>query len=358
MNYRIATLLDREVATTATTKVVDIDLTEKVSAFSIQFRGTNSSSTPTAHPAKMITKVELVDGSDNLGSVSGLEAEAINISDIGKPIYSERNFISGNISILALDIRFGRWLWDEQLAFDPTKFKNPQLKITHNKASGGSAPSVGALSVLAHVFDEKPVSPIGFLMNKEVFTYTLTASGHKYIELPSDLPIRKLGIKSLYTALQPWQNVNKVKLYPDEQKKVVINDLRLSDMMRCYANGVNPYFTETLRLAATATATTCYCTPTFDTKIVWAPILGTDSGWLGLASYGGTFTMDVSAATEGDCIVTGKCPHGAFFIPLGQQDVIEDWFDPTKVGSTKLDLTAGDSAVGTVEIVTQQLRRY
>jgi len=158
--------------------------------------------------------------------------------------------------------------------------------------------------------------------------------------------------------LQPWQNVNKVKLYTDEQKKVIINDLRLSDLLRTYADEVNPYFLETIRLSNSDTAFTCYCTPTFDTKLVWAPILGTDSGYMGLASYGGTFTADCSAATEGDIIVRGKAPHGAFFIPMGKQDDIEDWFNAPSVGSAKLDLTAGGSAVGTVELIVQQLRSY
>lgn len=358
MNYRLATLLDRETATTAATKTVNVDLSEIVTALSIQFRGTNNGSTPTAHPAKMISKIELVDGSDVLWSLAGNEQQGLNIMELGKHIYSELNFIDNNITILALDIMFGRWLWDEQLAFDPNKFKNPQLKITHDKASGGSAPDAGQLSVLAHVFDEKPISPMGFLSCKESFTYTLTASAHKYIDLPTDRPLRKVIIKSLYTALQPWENVNKVKFYTDEQKKIILNDLRLSDLMRCYANHVNPYFTETIRMSNSTTAFTCYCTPTFDTKMVWAPILGTDSGYMGLASYGGTFTSDCSASTEGDLIVSGKAPHGMFCIPMGKQEDIGDWFDATKVGSAKLDLTAGSSANGTVEIITQQLRKY
>lgn len=358
MNYRLATLLDRETADTATTKVIDVSLSEMISAFSIQFRGYNSSDTPTAHPAKMISKIELVDGSDVLCSLSGMELQAINISEMGKPLYAELQYINHCYAIIALELRFGRHLWDEQLALDPTRFKNLQLKITHNKASGGSAPSAGQLSVLAHVFDEKVINPVGFLVNREVFSYTLVASAHKYIDLPVDRPIRKIGIKALYTALQPWENVNKVKLYTDEQKKVIINDVRLSDLLRCYANSVNPYFNETIRLYNDTTAVTSYCTSAFDTKMVFATFRGTDSAWLGLESYGGTFTQDLSAAEAGDLIVYGKSPHGMFFMPMGVQEEIEDWFNAPGVGSAKLDLTAGGSANGDVEITVQQLRKY
>lgn len=358
MNYRLATILDRETADTATTKVLDISLSEMITAFSIQFRGLNNGNAGTAHPAKMVSKIELVDGSDVLGSLSGMELQAVNISEMGKPIYAELQYIDDCYAILALELRFGRHLWDEQLALDPSRFKNLQLKITHNKALGGSAPDAGQLSVLAHVFDEKPISPVGFLVNKEIFTYTLVASAHKYIDLPVDRPIRKIGIKALSTGLQPWENVNKVKLYTDEQKKVIINDVRLSDLLRCYANSVNPYFTETIRLYNAAATATLYCTSAFDTKMVWSSFDGTDSTWKGLESYGGTFTADVHAAAQGDLVVYGKAPHGTFVIPMGVQENIEDWFNAPAVGSAKLDLTAGGSANGDVQITVQQLRTY
>jgi hypothetical protein len=358
MNHRLATLLDRESATTAATKNLEINLTENISAISIQMRGTNNTSVPTAVQATMLTKIELVDGSDVLESFTGKELEAMNINERGQPLFSERNFIDNNISIVAVEIPFGRYRYDEQLALDPNKFKNLQLNITHNKAAGGSVPDAGELSVFAHVFDEKAISPLGFLSTKEVFDYTLVASAHKYIDLPTDLTIRKLIIQSLYTALEPWSNVNKIRLYTDEQKKVIINDVRTSDLIRILAPEDNPYFTETLRISNSTTAYTCYVTPTSDVKMVWAPILGADSGYQGLASYGGTVTVDCSAATEGDLIVSGRCPHGAFVIPLGKQREIEDWFDASKVGSMKLDLTAGGSAAGTVQILTQQLRKY
>lgn len=158
--------------------------------------------------------------------------------------------------------------------------------------------------------------------------------------------------------LQPWENVNKVKLYTDEQKKVIINDVRMSDLLRCYANHVNPYFTETIRAYWPTTGVDHYLMSTFDTKIVGSNIHSAAVYFEGMQSYGGRAELEADAAGEGDCIVSGKAPHGAFFLPFGKQDVIEDWFDATKVGSWKLDLTAGGSASGTAEIILQQLRKY
>jgi len=267
MNHRLATLLNRETATTAAEKVIDVNLTEPVSRFSIQFRGTNSTSTPTAAIAKMVSKIELVDGSDVLASLSGLQLEALNICERGSPIFGEKNFINNNIAIYAAELSFGRHLWDEELAFDPKQFKNPQLRITHNKASGGGAPDAGALSVFAHVFDEKSITPMGMLVNREVFSYTLVASAREYITLPVNAKLRKMLILSMYTLLAPWQNYNKLKLSTDEGKHVIINDVNSSDLMRVHAGQVNPYFHETQRINATTGAVTHYVTPTFDTKI-------------------------------------------------------------------------------------------
>lgn len=78
MNYRLANILAEEAATTAATKTLDINLADPISRIVVQMKGLNSSGVPTAHPAKMISKIELVDGSDVLFSLSGVEAQALN----------------------------------------------------------------------------------------------------------------------------------------------------------------------------------------------------------------------------------------------------------------------------------------
>jgi hypothetical protein len=360
MNYRLATLLNREDASTAATKVIDINLVEPISGFSIQMRGTNNGSTPTAGLAKMIKLVELVDGSDVLASLSGQELQALNVCEGGILDAYENNFIDNQIAIFAPELRFGRFLFDDQLALDPNKFKNLQLRITHDKALGGSAPDVAALSVFAHTFDERAISPVGFLVNREIMSYALTSSAHSYIDLPVSYPVRKLMIKSLYAGKQPFEQYNKITLYTDEQKKVFINNVNTSDLLRCFARECNPYFNEKIRCMWTTGNVTHYVVGCFDVAVAGSPDVGEAAYLEPLASYGGTVGIKAAAAATGTVFVTGKCPNGAFVIPLGKQDDIGDWFDTRKVGSWKLDITAGD-AVGsgsTCEIVVQQLRYY
>ncbi len=358
--YRTQIITDAESIATAGTWTRNIDMREKISRISIEAKATNNGSTPTAHPAAILSKIELVDGRDVLYSLSGYEAEAANILDYGFKPYQEVNFIDNNSCVFAVNLDFGRYLWDEKLALDPARdeFKNLQLRITHNKASGGSAPDAGTLSVFAHLFDQKTISPVGFRQTKEYKSEALAASTHFYTNLPVDMTMRRLIIMARYTGLNPFSLTNKVKLTEDGGASVVLDDIRVSDHLK--VGDSNPYFDELIRESASTSARTNYCTPTYDTKITWAPILGTDSGWLGLASYGGTYTSDVSAATEGDEFVRGKAPHGAINFAFGKQDDLNDWYDLQAVKQLRLDITSGGSASSShsYQLVCDQLRRY
>lgn len=357
-NYRTMAILAAETSTTATTKIIDLNLSEPISRITVEYDGTNATSTATAHAALMVSKIEVVDGSDVLVSMNGMETQALDVLTTEDTNYLTSNFIIANHTKPCFTLNFGRWIYDPILALDPKKFKNLQLKITHSSTAGGGACTPSAMSVFLDLFDDKKISPIGFLQSKEIFTYNPAASAAKYIDLPTDLIIRAIMLKGRYTALHPWDNINKVKLYEDEGRKVIIDDIKTSDLIKYYPN--NRQFTEKIRIAVTTTARTTYCMPTEDVDVQWAPILGTDSGWQGLASYGGTFTQDVSADTEGDLLVTGRCPHGAFLLPMGDIEDYTDWFDPRGLKSLKLMLTAGASASSsaTNRVIVQQLRKY
>jgi hypothetical protein len=356
--YRTEVLLNAETASTAATRVIDIDMNQKISRFSIEFKATNNGSTETAHPAAIITKVELVDGSDVLYSLNGYEAEGINVCEYGKKIHHAASYIDNNQAIFVMNMDFGRWLWDTALALDPMRFKNLQLRITHNKALGGSVPDAGTLSVFAECFDEKQINPIGFLQTKEWKSASVAASTHDYTDLPIDYPIRKMILFGRYTGVAPSSIINKVKLSENGGSKIVFNDISVSDILKYTEQ--NPMFMESNRISASDTARTSYCTATYETMMSWVPILGVASNWLGLASYGGTYTADVSTAEEGDLIMIGKSPHGAICLPFGDQDDLTDWYDVSKLKQLRLDITTGASSTTSIahQIVLEQLRTY
>jgi hypothetical protein len=357
MNYRKATLLATESATTPATKTIDLDLTEIVSRIHLNIRATNSNNTLIAHPAKIIKKLEIVDGSDVLYSLSGTEAQAIGEIGTDKQPVDVISYMTGDQIQPSMNIFFGRHIWDSKYAFDPKKFKNPQLKISHDLALGGSTPTAMTLAVYADLFDEKPVTPEGFLMSKENYTYVPSASGHKYIDLPVDYRYRMLVMQTLSSGKQMGEVLSHIKLSENLDKRVVM-DQDTKDIIKLLLTETNPV-TENILAYVTTGPVTIYCKSAYEGVAV-----GNDyGGMVGHASFGGvaggTFTAYSESSAYLKMLVRGWCPHGCYNILPGDKDDPDDWYDPTTLKSLRLDLTA-DTSPGSdaVNIITQQLRRY
>jgi hypothetical protein len=356
MNYRIASLLASEAANTAGTRTIDVNVKQPISRITIEMKGTNSTSVPVAHPAKMVSKIELVDGSNVLFSLSGVEAQALNFYERGRLPDGLMNYVTGVQCAATFELNFGRWLWDELLAFDPTKFNNPQLKITHNLAAGGSTPTAATLSVFAHCFDEKKATPVGFLMSKEQFSYTLVASAKEAIDLAADIPYRFLLVKSLTAGKNPHENYNKIKLSEDNDARVLINDESVSSLIKLLQE--YPRIVEGILTYDLDGEETIYCSPSYLECNVGQGMNAADTALFADQGYGGAFDATGTANQLAQWLITGHMPHGTLLLPFGKKEVIEDFYDVAKVGSLKLTITAGSGASGTVEIFSQQLKKY
>src|SRR4030042_2741422 len=208
MNYRLAVLLSHESIATAGTKTIDVTLKDKISRINIQVKATNNGSAPTAHPAAILSKIEVVNGSDVLFGLSGKELLALQFFSTKRTPFCIHSYLDDVMNITAYEIYFGRFLYDPLLALDPAKFTNLQLKITHNLAAGGSVPDAATLEVTADIFDEKAITPVGFLMAKENASSTLSASANEYIDLPVDYAMRQLLIMSHANDKMPHEQFN------------------------------------------------------------------------------------------------------------------------------------------------------
>jgi len=356
MKHRIATQVQAWDSSAAGTRVLDLNMITPISRITVQMKSTNTDSTPEGHPAKMVSKLEVVDGSDVLLSMSGIECQALNYYDRGVMPHNVVNYVATAQSIATFHLDFGRHLWDEALALDPKRFKNLQLKITYDDDDGGCSSTASTISVFAWLFDEESITPRGFLMSKEQYTYTKVAAAHEYIELPTDYTIRKLIIQSLYSAKQPWEQYNTLKLSEDNDRRVVINNLRTSDLLKLYQP--DRRIDEVLMVCDMDGAVLTYICPTYDTVLVGMGMNANDASLFATQSYGGTTTITGDTDELQQYIISGLAPHGALCIPFGEQDKIEDWYEVAPIKSLLLDVTAGAGAVGTIEIVTQQFRTY
>jgi hypothetical protein len=358
MNYRKAVMLSAESIATAGVKTLDFKGKDVISRIMIQPKLLNSTNTPTAHPATAISKIEIVDGSDVLWSLSGKEAQALNFYQMGLPAFDIMNYINDEYCAPTMIINFGRWLWDEDLAFDPTRFNNPQLKITHNLAAGGGAPDAGTLEVVADTFDEIKPNPMGWLMAKEYYTYSLTSSAYEYIDLPTDHMLRMLLIKSLAAGKQPHEQFNEIRLSEDNDKRIPIDE-STSDLAKYILDQFGRY-RENVRATMTTADVTHYITPAYMVNaagMAWDAEAAYISAHL---SYGGTITLKASAAAQVNMMIDGYCPHGVFPLPFGDLWDANKWYDATKLKDLELRIKAGSSvgSSSTAEIITEQLRRY
>ena len=356
MNYRKTTIYEQESATTAKTETIDLDLSEIISKLSIKYNATNNSNDPTAHHAAQVSRVEIVDGSDVLLSLTARQIEALMFYNTGKSRGRILEYRNGNENFMVLDLYFGRYLWDPLLALDPTKFKNPQLKITHNKASGGSAPNASTLEVFADVFDEKPVTPIGYIMPKEYFSWTtVSAAANKYIRLPNDYPIKRIGIET-FKAGAWWDNIVTEIELDEENKKRLPWSIDAYDLMMLIAADYGQYLETLYGMLSSAAAHMFFVTPEEETGVA-NMAEGTDQDvYHASITNGCQIELQAAGATQFRAIVTGCYPHGFMPLDCGLQNDLNDWFDVTKKGKVQLRVKAGGTA--DIKIVIEQLRKY
>jgi hypothetical protein len=358
MNHRWSELLAAETITAAATKTIDVDLADPISRISVLFKLTNNGSTPTAHPAASLPKLELVDGSDVLASLNGYEFQALNFYERAIEPFMALIYLDNVMALLQFDLNFGRWLYDPDLALDPKKFRNLQLKIQHSLALGGSAPDSMDLRVRADVFDDKPISPVGFLQSKEVYSYSLVSSGNEYINLPNDHPIRKLMILSRAASKAPYEQYNQLKLTEEQDKKTVLEGYT-SDFQKVVA-GLYPLWKDRIFGSASAAGVAHFLTPCFDAY----PSLNAEgtSAQIYTEAFvnGGTKTIHGDVTSNFHGLYSGLCPHGAIAFQMGDEKDLDDWWDVTKLTNARLKITAGSSieSSSTCQVVTQQLRRY
>ena len=359
MKYRHINLFGLKTFSADQTEVIDIDLADPVSRIVLDIRAKNGAQADSdGHPAEAVTNIELVDGSEVLFGISGLCAHALDIYCAGEtPRGGWFNYLPTTYTDLRIALDFGRFLYDPILALDPTKFRNLQLRITHDVSQGGMNPSENQMAVYAEVFDEKVITPTGFLMTKEIKSWSGTAGEHEYTDLPTDYPYRKLLIQGLYRDNPPHEVLGKIKLSEDQDKKVVIDD-----EFRALLFGMgrkNAFVREILTTSGVAAKRTVHITPTMDvmaTANQWRN--DTHGGAIGTYNGdGGQYEYWSEVAQNVVHHISGWAPHGVLCIPFGDQNDIDDWYNVAGIGNLKLDVTDGKTTT-TSKIFIQQVRGY
>jgi len=360
--------LDKVLADSGTV-TIDIDITDKISELLVMLKARNDTTAgqenKNSPPSKCISKIELVDGSDVLESLSGPQAFALAYYDRHKFPYYDLTTIEGEYQEQTFPLYFGRYLWDKELSFDPTRFTNPQLKITWNLAAvnavgaNGYVSGSGRLTVLARIMEDAP-APMGFLMNKEIKSWTTASSGDERTDLPTDYPYRKLMMRPYLIGYLPGQIISDVKLSIDQDKFIPFDMdtyewRHLIEMQYGLAQLNQRVSFDYGDLVHTYLGSYAYvdAQPFHVDRVISTEVGFGGQCQLRARDLAGTDQNDVHAYLK----VKGSEPEHMLSWNFGLQDIIDEWFPARDYGSIRFIATQA-TANATCELLLQQYRTY
>ncbi len=354
MRTREATIHAEESYAAAGTGVYPIRETDPISRLLIPFGVTVGAAARLAHHAAALTKIEIVDGSDVLFSLDGLQADGIARFDAHG---SAGMWTSPSASITEygnIVIDFGRYLYDKQVAFDPTKFKNPQIKISRSLSVVEATCTAVIVAIHAYCMEGLSAAPVGFLMKKVIKSWTAAAAAWEYTEMPKDYHYRRLFLQGLTKTIGVGTHWSQARLSENNDKSIpfdVLVDDQIANNARQYGDIV-----ENCSGAISAVATPFFAAPAYGGAPLAMCTMATNA-LEGHNRDGGQYEVKSANGTDdfrGQ--VVGLAPQGLVAFDMGPGENIEDWYDPRQLGSLQLEVKGAGAY--TVAVIGEQFRTY
>ncbi len=356
MKYRIGLIQAAKDMGASGTEVFDIKFKAPISRIEMTFKTTKVLSEMTAPGPANIPKLELVDGSTPLHSLTGYINQALAYYSRGNVSMEHGQHIAtmSELDIYAID--FGRFLNDPLLAFDPRKFSNPQLKVQWNEALADTSVSVNSLEIWAHLFDEKQINPVGFLSAREIWSSAFgVANAYSEVAIPEGEIIRQILVRGYRDGYEPWYQVDQAKLDENVDERIPFDFTDL-EMYSRRMKGTWPKIMTPFQAGVYTTARIFYIPQTdFWASLTGLPVASASAMYTDGASLKGGKASLISAADRQQIgMARGYLPWHTFQFPMGKLDDNTDWYDPNgKKPRLRLRAsTSGASGTGTVAIET------
>ncbi|GAG60861.1 unnamed protein product [marine sediment metagenome] len=356
---RTTEILAPESIATAGTKILDLNTRDPISRISVQIKVRNVGWVPVGHPADVIKKIEVVDGSHVLFQMTGADAAALGFYKTKMQPGDILNYRDISDMRFTADIFFGRYLWDRELAVDPAQFNNLQLRVTHDKALGGNTPAAGTLRILADVFDEDPPTPIGHMLAKEQYRFTPVATTWYYIDLPTDYDISMLMVGLNDSTEAPNLNIGEIKLSQDQDKHVLLEMLGHD-----YVQYICPFFPVwTDRFYGQVDDSDYrdyWVASTYENRMGIIQNEDTNGTYVVRSTQGQVKPIMGEQANAFEAVCAGDLPFGMIPIPFGHQQDMDDYWKAIPGGSKRLDIkTHGNVDTShTAKIIVEQKFLY
>jgi len=216
--------IQRKTAESGQTGTATYDLPERdfIEEIIVRAYSTPTASTNPALPlSDAITKIEIVDGSKVIQSLSGNQAMALSmfrgshkmtmtgINDNAAEGYDDFHLILGGV------------FNGTRYAPDFSQFSNPQIKISwdysqtttkHGMSCDADSSPAMKFTVMAKVHREAEGISHGYVKSSEIKTWTSAASTETTVEIPRGEPLLGIMIEAGYDAKYWTDDINKIKL--------------------------------------------------------------------------------------------------------------------------------------------------
>lgn len=349
-------------------KTWDLKHTDPLSALYLEFEAVNgTTSNEDNFISDIITKIEVVDGSKPLVSLTQHELEALHFyKKKQSPVLFPSEWASGTQRHGAL-LMFGRDLWDTEFALDLKAYKNPQLKVSWDlgavrTVSATTAFATGTLkiSAIAKIMEEIG-APAKFLSAREVDAFTMPASGNHPTEMYTDFPWRLMMLRSFLEGYDPLECIDYLKLNCDAGKFIPIDNRywRQLDAEELARSGEIRVLHPILRASGGVIRGLLQMETHYR---FWPSISTSFTDFVHTLEFSGNVTLETQKPAGGAPVSNrfwgeemGHSLHGTLPLFFGNPDKPETWFDATKYGRIDLTLHAGGNA-GVSSVVLEQVR--
>ena len=309
----------------------------------------------------MVTKVEVVNGSDVIQSMSGRENQAFfafnstQVPGFGKLPAKTLTSGAGSVVSEEFPVLFGRYYLDPFYYLDTSRYQNCQLRVTYAltiSATAGFATTTGTISVIGRIIDADAPTYQGFIMAKEVQSLTTAASGDDITILPLDWPYAEIMVQALKTTVAPETIFTNFKLLVNAGQYIPF-DMTSTDFLT-HNQQMFGRFSESW-------------VPLSDTTATWLSDLYSRTG-ANFDIAGATGKGNVSSATAESIVVTfttgqaagtmsvnvqGLAPHACFMLPMGTGNDPADYLSVSGVSDLRLVKTQGVSAAAAAVVIAQ-----
>jgi len=343
----------------------DINILDPIMDFYIRMYATNGSTSNISNSIiDVLNSIQIIDGSDILWALDSEEILANQFyhykesTDLG--LDEREDEVVGTVFKIPLGI--GRM--HPEIAFDPTRFANPQIVLDWDleniRATGVDAFVTDTLHVdiMADVIDKAPKRPDGYLMTKQIKEYVATAAAEERTELPVDYAYRTLYVRSFYASKCPIACLERAEHTINEDKYRPF-DIYMDDWLEWLKEWYGMWHMSAwyeLAIAATETRNP-YLRGNLGVSLE-AATAATDIQLDSLANCEINMTGANAAVDDIHASVDGALPFGTFAWPYGDPENPEEWLQFEYTDKSRLKVTSFAAHTPRVQVFLTQHRKY